>query len=49
MLPWFGDRLGVPNAGKVFDASGRLIDDAIRARLDAFLKGFAAFVAERRR
>lgn len=48
MVPWFGDRLGVPNASKVFDANGRLIDDAIRARLDAFMKGFAAFVAEQR-
>ena len=49
MLPWFGDRLGVPNAGKVFDASGRLIDDAIRTRLEAFVKGFVAFVADQRR
>ena len=48
MIPWFGDRLGVPNAGKVFDANGQLIDDAIRARLEGFVKGFTAFVAERR-
>ena len=48
-MPWFGDRLGVPNAGKVFDANGQLIDDAIRARLEAFVKGFAAFAADHRR
>ena len=47
-MPWFGDRLGVPNAGKVFDANGQLMDEAIRARLEAFVKGFAAFVAGQR-
>ena len=45
-LPWFGDRLGVSNAAKVFDAQGAIVDDAIRARLEAFVKGFAAFVDE---
>ena len=46
MLPWFGDRLTVPSAGHVFDFEGRLIDDALRARLGAFVKGFAAFAAQ---
>ena len=46
--PWFGMRLGVPNAGKVFDAEGRLIDDAIRARLQAFVNGFVEFAARSR-
>ena len=45
--PWFGGRLGIANAAKVFDSSGRIIDEAIQTRLDGFVKGFAAFVAER--
>lgn len=46
--PWFGGRLGVPHAGKVFDDQGRLIDEGIKARLETFVKGFAAFVERRR-
>ncbi len=42
--PWFGGRLMVSNAGKVFDSEGRLIDDAIRTRLGAFVSGFIEFV-----
>jgi hypothetical protein len=30
---------------KVFDASGRLADDAVRARLRKYMEGFAEFVA----
>ena len=45
--PWFGGRLGIANAAKVFDSGGRIVDEAIQTRLDAFVKGFAAFVAER--
>lgn len=41
--PWFGGRLMVSNAAKVFDDAGRLTDDAIRSRLEAFVAGFAAF------
>jgi hypothetical protein len=33
MRPWFGQLLYVGSAAKVFDASGKLVDDAIRARL----------------
>jgi NAD(P)H-dependent FMN reductase len=47
--PWFGGRLMVSSAAKVFDDEGRLTDAAIRTRLEAFVGGFAAFVAERRR
>jgi hypothetical protein len=35
----------VGNAAKVFDASGRLVDDAIRARLRKYLEGFVEFAA----
>lgn len=39
-----GGRLMVTQAGKSFDAEGRLTDDAIRQRLQKFMAGFAAFV-----
>ena len=48
MAPWFAGRLAVPHAGKVFDAEGRIIDEQIRARLETFITGYAAFVARRR-
>jgi NAD(P)H-dependent FMN reductase len=44
-LPYFGARLGVSNAGKVFDDQGRLQDAAIRAQLEKYVNGFAEFVA----
>lgn len=40
--PWFGGRLMVSNAGKVFDASGAIIDPAVPEMLKKFLDGFAA-------
>jgi chromate reductase, NAD(P)H dehydrogenase (quinone) len=45
MQPFYGQLLYVGNAGKVFDASGRMVDDAMRARLRKYMEGFAAFVA----
>jgi NAD(P)H-dependent FMN reductase len=48
-VPWFGGRLIVATAGKVFDGDGRLLDQTVRARLETFVAGFAAFVAQRRR
>jgi chromate reductase, NAD(P)H dehydrogenase (quinone) len=47
--PWFEGRMLVSGASKVFDKDGALIDDAIRERLTAFVAGFAAFAAERKR
>ena len=47
--PWFGGRLTVANAAKVFDADGKLIDETIRGRLLSFMKGFVAYVDERKR
>lgn len=44
--PWFGGRLRVSGAGKVFDADGKLIDDGIRQQLKKFVEGFAAFCAK---
>jgi NAD(P)H-dependent FMN reductase len=42
-LPYFEGRLGVSGAAKVFDKDGRIVDDAIRARLETFVKGFVEF------
>jgi NAD(P)H-dependent FMN reductase len=47
--PWFGGRLMVANAAKVFDADGKLIDETIRGRLLSFMKGFVAYADERKR
>ena len=41
---WFGGRLGVSNAAKVFDDQGRLVDEQIRARLHTLMNGFSAYV-----
>jgi NAD(P)H-dependent FMN reductase len=47
MRAYFGQLLYVGGATRVFDASGRLVDDAIRKRLRAYMEGFVAFVAGR--
>jgi NAD(P)H-dependent FMN reductase len=44
MRPWFGQLLYVGSAGKVFDAGGKLVDDAIRQRLRKYMAGFVAFI-----
>ena len=41
--PWFGQLLYVGSAGKVFDASGRLVDETIRGRLRKYMEGFVGF------
>jgi NAD(P)H-dependent FMN reductase len=41
-----GGRLQVANAGKVFDADGAIVDEAIRAQLEKYMAGFARFVAK---
>ena len=43
--PWFGARLHVSGASKVFDPQGNLIDDHVRKQVDAFVAGFAAFIS----
>jgi chromate reductase, NAD(P)H dehydrogenase (quinone) len=47
--PWFGGRLIVPSAGKLFDADGQLSDAEMRERLRAFMGGFVQAVRERQR
>jgi NAD(P)H-dependent FMN reductase len=39
--PWFGQRLLVGGASKVFDAAGNLVDDEVREQLKKFMAGFA--------
>lgn len=43
MRPWFGQLLYVGSASKVFDPAGKLVDDAIRARLRKYVRGFIEF------
>lgn len=40
---WFGPRLMVSGANKVFDAEGRLTDEAIKKQLTSFIAGFVEF------
>lgn len=46
LRPWFGARVMVAGAGKAFDETGALVDERAREQLEAYLRGFAAFVAE---
>ena len=42
---WFGGILYVGGANRIFDASGKMVDDQMKERLQRYLSGFAAFVA----
>jgi chromate reductase len=42
--PWFGPRISVSTADKVFDESGNLVDDQLRSQLRSFMAGFDAFI-----
>ncbi|HZF16636.1 MAG TPA: NADPH-dependent FMN reductase [Steroidobacteraceae bacterium] len=44
MRPWFGARLMVAHADKVFNEAGALVDEGVRKQLQTFLKGYAEFV-----
>jgi chromate reductase, NAD(P)H dehydrogenase (quinone) len=48
-VPWFGGRVMVSNAARVFNDQGEMIDETTRSRLQAFMNGFAAFVSRRQR
>lgn len=43
---WSGGRLMVSRAGAAFDATGKLVDQAVAGQLGDFLQGFARFVRE---
>ena len=40
--PWFGGRLMVARAGQVFDESGEMVDEKMKAQLRQFMQGFVA-------
>ena len=42
--PWFGGRLLVSRAQTVFDAQGKIMDEAVKKQLEQFLRGFVEFV-----
>jgi NAD(P)H-dependent FMN reductase len=42
--PWCGPRMMVSRADTVFDADGRLTDEALRTRVRPFLEGFSRFI-----
>jgi NAD(P)H-dependent FMN reductase len=44
MNPWYGPRVYVPSAGKVFDTAGNLLDDDVRKRVQDFMAGFVEFI-----
>jgi chromate reductase, NAD(P)H dehydrogenase (quinone) len=45
MLPWFESLLMISGAGKIFDASGAIVDEATRERVRRVAEGFARFAA----
>ncbi len=44
---WNGGTLYAPSAGDLFDADGGLTDERMRARIERFVGGFAAFCGNR--
>jgi hypothetical protein len=46
MNPWFGPRVTVSGANRVFDDSGRLLDEDVRSQLQTFMAGFAGFIRD---
>jgi NAD(P)H-dependent FMN reductase len=44
MRAWFGGRLTVSGASKVFDAAGHLTDEKTREQVRTFMGGFAGFI-----
>ena len=47
MRPWFGGRLLVSHAAKVFNENGELVDGTVRDQLKNFLSGFEAFIGRK--
>jgi NAD(P)H-dependent FMN reductase len=44
MQPWFGGRLIVSGASRVFDDAGNLVDEKVREQLGIFMAGFEEFI-----
>jgi chromate reductase, NAD(P)H dehydrogenase (quinone) len=49
MLPWFETLVMISGAGKIFDASGAITDEATRERVHRFAEGFARFATAQSR
>ena len=45
--PWLGGRLMVSGAHRLFDEEGKLTDDKTRELLQAYIRGFVAFAADK--
>ena len=43
-LPFFGARVLVSGAAKVFDADGNLVDATVRGQLEKYMARFAEFI-----
>ena len=41
---WFGPRLMVSEANRVFGPGGELLDEKLRVQLQEFMRGFAEFI-----
>jgi chromate reductase, NAD(P)H dehydrogenase (quinone) len=48
-LPFFGARVQVAGAGKVFDEHGALVDATVRGQLQRYMAGFVQFVTRQTR
>ncbi len=48
MRPWLGEKIMLSKAQHVFNADGKLQDEAVRKQLISFLAGFVAFVQANR-
>jgi NAD(P)H-dependent FMN reductase len=48
MRPWFGGRILVSGAARVFNESGNLLDEKLRQQLQSFMAGFARFASQPR-
>jgi NAD(P)H-dependent FMN reductase len=48
-LPFFGARVAVANASKVFDEHGKLTDPAVRSQVESYMAAFAQFVIRQSR
>jgi len=48
MNPWFGARMHVSSAARLFDNNGKLVDEQTRERLKSFVAGFEEFIRQQR-
>jgi len=44
--PWFGPRVIVSGARRVFDESGQLVDEDVRSQLRTYMAGFVGFIGK---